>query len=81
MAAKKTQTTTIRLPKHIRARTDVYLKRNRLSLNELAGLALTEYLDHHESECPRHEGPGLLRMDEIDIRLLEEILQKEGRDE
>ncbi|SOD42593.1 hypothetical protein [Nitrosovibrio sp. Nv4] len=80
MVAKKNQTTTIRLPKHIRARTDVYLKRNRLSLNELASLALTEYLDHHES-AHHHEGPGLLRMDEIDIRLLEEILRKEGRDE
>lgn len=71
-------TTTIRLPPAIRERLDRYLKRSRLSLNQLVAAAITEYLDRHEQ---LRKNSGLLKMDEIDARLLEEVLRKEGHDE
>jgi hypothetical protein len=40
--------------------------------------AVTEYLDRLDRTG--NDG-GRLKMDEIDIRILEEILKKEGRDE
>ena len=73
-----TRTTTIRLPSDVRSRLDRYLTRSRLSLNQLVAAAVTEYLDRLDRTG--NDG-GRLKMDEIDIRILEEILKKEGRDE
>ncbi|SCX58891.1 hypothetical protein SAMN05720354_12219 [Nitrosospira sp. Nsp1] len=77
-----TRTTTIRLPSDVRSRLDQYLTRSRLSLNGLVSLALSEYLDRHEAGSvvpPSIESEGFLRslkMDEIDIALLKEILKQ-----
>lgn len=73
-----TRTTTIRIPSGVRSRLDRYLTRSRLSLNQLVEAATSEYLDRHEQ---LRKDSRLLKMDEIDARLLEENLRKEGRDE
>jgi metal-responsive CopG/Arc/MetJ family transcriptional regulator len=73
------RTTTIRLPTDVRERLDRYLKRSRLSLNQLVAAAIAEYLDRHDKR--KAEPAPLINMDEIDIRLLAEILHKQTRDE